>query len=42
VTLPSNATWFNATSLVNPKIYQEQYNVLFAVQRETTNENIHG
>jgi hypothetical protein len=42
VTLAANATWLNETSLVNPKTYLAQYDVLYAVQRETTFENRYG
>ena len=34
--------WLNETSLVSPLIYQEQWNILTAVQRETTLENTYG
>jgi hypothetical protein len=39
VTLIANAAWLNYASLVNPLVYKEQYNVLYAIQRETTHEN---
>jgi hypothetical protein len=42
VTLASNATWLNQTSLVSPITYTAQYNVLFGVQRETSFENLSG
>ncbi len=34
--------WLNNTSLVSPLVYQEQWNVLTAVQRETVLENTYG
>jgi hypothetical protein len=40
--LAKNATWLNETSLINPATYLSQYDVLYAVQRETTFENISG
>lgn len=42
VTLAAKATWLNQTSLVNPVTYMAQYNVLYAVQRETGFENLSG
>jgi len=32
----------NTTALVSPDVYEKQYNVLYAVQRETINENKYG
>ena len=40
--LSANATELNATSLVNPDVYLEQWNVLTSVQQETTRENAYG
>ena len=34
--------WLNDTSLVAPLVYQEQWNVLTGVQRETVHENTYG
>lgn len=42
MTLAPNAIWLNQTSIVNPKTYAAQYNVLFGVQRETSFENLAG
>jgi hypothetical protein len=42
VMLAANATWLNQTSLVNSATYTAQYNVLYAVQRETSFENLSG
>lgn len=40
--LDAMATWLNATSLVNPLVYEEQWNILTSVQRETAQENVFG
>ena len=34
--------WLNNTSLVSPLVYQEQWNILTSVQRETVLENTYG
>ncbi|CAK7201623.1 hypothetical protein SEUCBS139899_004332 [Sporothrix eucalyptigena] len=41
-TLDADAMWLNTTSLVSPTTYTAQWNVLVAVQQETTKENIFG
>ncbi|CAK7215173.1 hypothetical protein SBRCBS47491_002393 [Sporothrix bragantina] len=41
-TLDADAMWLNTTSLVSPLTYTEQWNVLVAVQQETTKENTYG
>ncbi|KIH93713.1 ferric reductase transmembrane component 4 [Sporothrix brasiliensis 5110] len=40
--LAANATWLNTTSLVSPAVYRAQWNVLVAVQEETSKENRYG
>lgn len=35
-------TWLNETSIVSALVYQEQWNVLTSVQRETVHENAYG
>ncbi|KAL1894907.1 hypothetical protein Sste5346_005594 [Sporothrix stenoceras] len=41
-TLEADAMWLNTTSLVSPATYRAQWNVLVAVQEETTKENRYG
>ncbi|KAH8811243.1 ferric reductase like transmembrane component-domain-containing protein [Xylogone sp. PMI_703] len=42
IQLTPTDTWLNDTSLVSPLVYQEQWNVLTSVQRETVHENAYG
>lgn len=42
IQLTPQDTWLNDTSLVPPLVYQEQWNVLTSVQRETAQENAYG
>jgi len=40
--LTATDTSLNTTALASPDVYEKQYNVLYAVQRETINENKYG
>lgn len=42
IQLTPSDKWLNDTSLVSPLVYQEQWNVLTSVQRETVHENAYG
>ncbi|RWQ95331.1 hypothetical protein C8Q69DRAFT_492174 [Paecilomyces variotii] len=42
IQLTPEDTWLNDTSLVSPLVYEEQWNVLTSVQRETAQENAYG
>ncbi|KAL6718738.1 hypothetical protein ACLMJK_002972 [Lecanora helva] len=42
IQLSPEATSLNDTSLVSPRVYQQQWNVLTSVQRETVLENTYG
>lgn len=42
IQLTPEDTWLNDTSLVSPLVYEEQWNVLTSVQRETAKKNAYG